>query len=591
MLTPKDQNGNAFPWVRDPKYEGLLYFVQLIHDMLYYGAPESFRVVSLDSFHRLTEIEKAWDETNAAGLPLGAMTPMIDELLSYAARDPIVVDTYGSQWTAAQPRLHSFSSRPVETLEAIRFLRSNLSAGYLRACRDYIVKFVNSKKLKNRRDFRFVSENFCSYLLNSGHQPHAIYFRVQSNFFERQITRPPEREVAEFFQNFPCRAEKFNVVLAVNEAFIPILEPRPELQSLGQKLPQQCTIKTPFYHNPQRNLFLFQIEALDHVDARVKGEQQLTTLRAVAYTATPAATLEWDPHILVWKSNESRAVILREGVEVLRRARRRSPRPATALGRRHKFFLDDFSAETDRNRVVNSVTTYASAFHSESAPTQLLSLWSSLEGLLPSPDGQMPRVTSFARDVVACHKHLYLLNRFEALYHQLLVEYGDQINEILQLIKGMSSSYESKLAALICLLENKKSLDQLGSICSSNPLARQRLFEIYSACSTCGDLYELVKNHSQKVEWQLSRIYWERNRIVHRASPSPNVEVLILSLNAYITTVIEAVVANGVTGPALSLDQIFANIRINEEARERAVSSVNKVKIDPSNLHLATGRL
>jgi hypothetical protein len=70
-----------------------------------------------------------------------------------------------------------------------------------------------------------------------------------------------------------------------------------------------------------------------------------------------------------------------------------------------------------------------------------------------------------------------------------------------------------------------------------------------------------------KVIWQLRRIYRERNRIVHRASPSANVEELVLSLNAYILTVIEAIIAQAEAVPSCGLDEVFADIRITEEAR------------------------
>jgi hypothetical protein len=492
--------------------------------MLYYGAAEPFTVVSLDTYHRLRELERAWQESSAAGLAHATLTEVVEELVAFVSRDPVIKRNFSVEWEAIQPRLNSFNDRPREAIEATQYLASRLTTRYLRACRQLIIDFVNARKLNDKRGFRFLVENFCSFLLKSGHQQHAIYFQVQQRFLSRDIIGTPEAALHEFFTYFPCRSKIYKVAIAVNDGFRNIIPQNSKFNSSGSNIPKQCKKREPFSTNPQKNIFLIDTQAFDPVDARAKGEQMLTTLRATAYTVTPATQMEWDPYVTVWKEESERAIILREGPEVLRRARRRSSKFSTELAKRQKLFFDYFKEETDLNRLGNAVTTYASAFHSESLATQLLSLWSSLEGLLPGPTGSFTRISHFARDVVACYKKMCLYHRFEALYQQLSVEYANSIDDILLPVQAVSSSYEAKLAAIICLEEHHDSLAALQASIGPNPLARQRLYEIYSVRSSCGEMYSIIRNQVQKVEWQLYRIYRERNRIVHRASPSANVE-------------------------------------------------------------------
>jgi hypothetical protein len=138
MLMPRDKEKQLYEWTTNENNEGLLYFVQLIHSMLYYGAAEPSRVISLDTYHRLEEIDRAWDEGAEAKWRHSSVTVMIDEFLDYAARDPVIAQFYAPEWKAIQPRIKSFSDRPVEAVEAVRYLRSILRPSYLRNCRDYI---------------------------------------------------------------------------------------------------------------------------------------------------------------------------------------------------------------------------------------------------------------------------------------------------------------------------------------------------------------------------------------------------------------------------------------------------------------------
>jgi hypothetical protein len=127
-------------------------------------------------------------------------------------------------------------------------------------------------------------------------------------------------------------------------------------------------------------------------------------------------------------------------------------------------------------------------------------------------------------------------------------------------------------------------------MCATNPLARQRLFELHDAGKTAKGLYGLAFEAGRKVEWQLQRIYRERNRIVHRASPSETLEALIQILNAYTLIVFEALVRIGANNPlGQTVDDLFAEVRIMEDARQRRVVAIADRPMDPEGLEVILG--
>jgi hypothetical protein len=591
MRLPRDLNEQVWAWVSDQRYDALLYFAQLMHQFLATQSPDGLRALSLDSYHRLRELERTWSELSLAGIP-ASIEPLVLELRAYLDRDPIITKEFAPLWSGIQPRLKSSKDRPSDAIEAVRYFARKIESAYLRKSRNYIEEAVAHGVAKNKREFRFVVENLCSYLLNAGYPAQSVYFRVRTTFFDRNVDGTPVREVQNFFSFFPSSLRRTHIVgVAVSEAFADVLGSRTEFTPLGGSYTAHLrTAAGAFDVNPQRHVFAWNTEALDAVDARVRCEAHLTRIRAVAYTAMPYAEMEWDPHVVVAEEG-GRGIVLREPVEVLRRGRRRILKGLAAdLEGRLGFFLNKSRAEEDHNRMVNALTTYASAFHSESPATQLLSLWSSLEGLLPTPSGSGSRISSFAGDVVACYKRLYLIKHLNALHHDLFANYRDAYSDLLNRTFSPLPHQFARLAAIFCLRENAALQTEIGTLCSSNPLARQRLFEFYDAGKKVGALYGLVSGAAQKVEWQLHRIYRERNRIVHRASPSANVETLILTLNAYIMTVFDAVLVVGAPAPAeVKIDDIFSEVRIAAEARERDVLAVANDPITADHFDLALG--
>lgn len=588
MRIPQDEQGNVRAWTLDPKHDALLYFVQLMHELVSHQSPESLRPVSLDSYHRLVEIERSWKEATAAGFPLD-LTDQIDELLHYLGRDPVITQNNVGLWKAVSPCLRSASSRPDDAIDAIRLLSGKLAEGYLRQCRDHIEHSVTRQKARDKRRFRFLVENYCSHLLNLGYRQESIFYRIRTQFFEREVTSPATRELQDFFSFFPRKAQSTHTVgFAVTPDFESILSDRSEFSKVTNGSVVKVRPNT-FSEGQSKHVFAWTTTALDAVDARAKGESHLTTLRSIAYTATPFASMQWDPHVVVVDQG-GYSVVLREQLGQMRQGRWSPRNRVTELEARIKFFLDDDRAADDRNRLLNSVTSYAGAFHSESLASQLLSLWSSLEGILPAPKGTGSRIDSFARAVRACYTRLYFARQLAALDFDLYGVHREAYSEILAKTSASRQDAVTRLASLMCITSNAQFHVDIGKLCATNPLGRQRLFELHDAGKNGKTLYAALTDVGQKVEWQLRRIYRERNRIVHRASPSENLGILIQTLNAYILCVFDALVRIAGRPPAArAIDDIFAEIRIMEEARQRIVADMPEAPLDFDGLDKILG--
>lgn len=113
---------------------------------------------------------------------------------------------------------------------------------------------------------------------------------------------------------------------------------------------------------------------------------------------------------------------------------------------------------------------------------------------------------------------------------------------------------------------------------------------LHSTSKNVQDLHRLVDAHVQRVDWQLRRIYRERNRIVHRADPSPNVGTLILNLNEYLATVFEVLFAVDPSRPyEMGLDGVFESVFLDEEFRSKKAAGLSKQPLSAENSSTVLG--
>lgn len=588
MRIPADETGAPKAWTKLQANDGLLYFVQLVDELVSHQSPEALRAVSLDSYHRLLEFERIWDESVSGGFGPDMGTPMA-ELLEFLGRDPVVTTDHADLWKAVEPLLRSAADRPEAAVEAARLFSQKLRATYLRRCRSYLEKSVGAGKAKNKREFRYVVENYCSFLINMGFSPNSIYYHLTVQFFEGDPGGNSLRELQKFFSKFPhSRESEHTVGFAVSDQLGELLSTRSEFAQVepGHRIHVR---RTTFPGTRPKHVYALTIPALDATDARARGETYLTQIRSVAYTVMPYADLRWHPHVVVVDS-ENRSVVLREQLDLIRQGRWLTRGRTTELESRLQFFLDGSRPPEDKNRLVNAVTSYASAFHSESRSSQLVSLWSCLEGILPAPTGGGSRISSFVRNLRGPYERLYLMNRLETLDFDITGAHRSCYPELLARVVSSRQDTASRLLALMCFPANDGLREEIGKAMSTNPLGRQRLFELHAAGKHARDLYGLVANAGQKAEWQLRRIYRERNRIVHRAEPSGNIDTLIQNLNSYILILFDALRRVAARpGAGSRLDDLFAEMRILEEARQRRVASLGEEALTEENIGMVLG--
>jgi len=406
-------------WVEQPKYGTLLYFTQIAEEMFWHGARDSYRPQSLDSYHRSVEVSKIYSELKDAGLFDGAapgsqiLAPMFDEFLYFVSLDLTIKRHYSEVSQIVNHYLGDKQASIQPKIAAIRLFERAAGPLYLRRCRDEIQGYIENEKPKDKKAFRILVANYFSYLLNVGHTPEHIYFQTQRHFFERELEHDARRELQDFFREFPGRASSYNVFVGVSDELHAALEEIEGVKTDGA-LPELIRSRHSDLLSEWKNAVEFApVCALDLPGAWLECARSLSLTRALAYTGKPAADLSWHPVMVIASEDYKVGSPFGEPVTPLRRRYRGNQSAADKLVRdRRRIILTQTLTDADRNRLLNAITGYADAFHSESPATQLVSLWSSLEGFLPLPATNASRISSLVNDVAMGQQRMYLENQF-----------------------------------------------------------------------------------------------------------------------------------------------------------------------------------
>jgi len=116
----------------------------------------------------------------------------------------------------------------------------------------------------------------------------------------------------------------------------------------------------------------------------------------------------------------------------------------------------------------------------------------------------------------------------------------------------------------------------LQAFMADRPLAQLRTFRLLTKLKSAKSTSMTLDGHDQKIVWETKRIYLERNRIVHNASPSRNIETLLTNLCEYYLSCLDVLFLEINRNPAYEIGSAFQEARLRQNLRKRSISADSK---------------
>lgn len=541
-------------------------FAQLMAEMLNPKAFESYRVYSLDTTARLDEALELCEDVKLSRIPAATLVPIFGELDWSLKNDPAAL-------ALAPPEIESLfeviKNKNNVSLNDFGFhlvlLRKRLDVTYKIKIEQLILSCfdVPNKKGELRKLVGF----YCSHLINSGYSRRHVNHLVGEYFFSKQLLRVGKPTLNKFFREFDGKHKKFVVHAAVTKDLGHYLKGLSfavrEISSLTPE--QQRTFSTN--HNFSRTPLAIEIsvERLDPFGAAAFGHLILGAQRAISYLDPTGMSCEWGDTVHVTKAKAQSGSTISKGDLLLTAT---SPKTSASGNRLRSIsnyarsIFTNFDKESTE-RLLSSINTASLARTSVNPENQLISFWSAIEVLLSEPRDQ-PRIVHYAGLITPCITLRHTRRQVTYLFDRLLVTYKHKFRKILEpLANGSPPITARNFASMMFLPEHAASRQALCEILSENPLALHRVWKLHHDYRDIKSAETTVRDHYNRVSWQLHRIYRARNQLVHSGKMPSYLESVILNLAEYYRSSIATLINRAKTEHYRSdIDQIVAEIGI-----------------------------
>ncbi len=242
---------------------------------------------------------------------------------------------------------------------------------------------------------------------------------------------------------------------------------------------------------------------------------------------------------------------------------------ATGLNLLDFFFNESRLSNAAKARLGQAIEYHGAALASKRHEEQLLNLWSCLEGFVGVPSTAGSKIAFVREAVLSCLTLQYPQRLFSLIANRILKLIGEaQLSELLgpQLLKVAESRERLALVLLnSTYIDKRTKLAELVS--QKDAVLLYRLFELVKRFENPKAVKATLTHHREKLAWQMNRIYWNRNLIVHSAESLPYLPTLVEHLHIYVDSFLGSILFTVGKVQATSIPSVLELFSVHEKIR------------------------
>lgn len=570
-------------WKYDKELEGLLLFAQVLQEMLFHHTIDTYKAPALNVETNLLELRYLVNNQINNRNRAGNLEPVLAELESRMKSDPVIHSLYSSIYAIYINKLKQQKSRPHEMISTIESLFAEIYGFYWVSLKKRIISSISDSQRKaeiialatvfiTEAEFHGYSRGYLNY------QTHNFFFRPES--IPKKIVS--HNQIEEFLKIFDANPSGWQVIFKGSEVFKKIdayterfSHPNINIQIFPEKpkdIPSSFVEKLNIENPNDFPLYLL-----------VNIEQSIGVKEPVAARDLSKKTIEILSDVYSFAKHEGKTTISEYAVVVNKETKiitNIAPSPNPMSCGLAKTSEDDQATATNvlidivngghfdqnsTNVFVRSLDYHKAAFEAETPENQLLDLWASLEGFLPSPPADSGiRIQHYIRNLIPALTLTYTDKIFR--YMTDAIYYGPtNVRDIVDGAFGAETLYE-KVVAVISSRDLLEVREKIYTELDGHPLLRNRIYQTHQAFMSKRQIKKTIQIHKERVSWHIQRIYTTRNQIIHNADSLPYLRTLVENLHTYVDLLIEntAVTAISAIGK-LSIAAALSIINAHEE--------------------------
>lgn len=515
--------------------ESLIFFGQRLEELSSPASLDSYRAPTVNIPALLEEAVGQADlvMSGSNGVPSSSLSPIVEELISRLSGN-IVSNSIVSPDREIVNRLTSLSG---EELHGILLqLKQEISGwAYATQAMELAIQLLSTKK---KKDIDFVATEIVTTLVNLSMSRRYIHESVLSFFWSKKDSINDIEDIRSFFGLVFPHGHKFNICFRVTQEIdalhatsfpslgVNVLKVIPQPFALCER---EMGINTIDKSN--RFIVISDIMALDRHSAIIKAQSRLSLLKNLYRMYNHDNSFLLFDEVALEQCCDTGVKVVRSEGYVPRAVSDSSDRLAS---RKLSNILNNshFLKGKHYEKFVSVSEFHGFSMDSESLPNKLLNTWISLETICPSKRGSS-KIDSVISGVLPCVGLRYLDRIFSSMISDLSSWSRTKAGPIMDRASDVGAQKKLQLLALCTQPARLPDLEELLKVLDDHALLRSRVYRMHLAVSAPGGINAMLEKHSERVAWQLRRIYRARNSIVHVGSVPPYIAALSDSAHDY----------------------------------------------------------
>ncbi|HGH4644618.1 TPA: hypothetical protein ACJIWE_001773 [Enterobacter roggenkampii] len=526
-------------WRNIEQCTALIYFTQLVEELLFDYTHSTYKPSIMNSPSLCIEAINTISDIEKGSISPAHISHIIDELTKNIKNDEIAISLLktplGSFLDQLKKNELGHSSLKV-TLELMKVQLNIIS--YEKRIISELCSTITSEY--NPSKIRKLTRLLITHLISKGLSQEYLLDKLKKHFFQREKEITSNEEIASFLESIPTEKTLFSVYFNADKSFTNIIPCLEQLDiSVILEKPQNIQEDDFFNVHEQRTILLKKIETYDPYSARKKAETNLklaSTLLSLYHHKQEAA---WSAENIVI-SEDGEKIKVKNSINPMHRCK---DLPQEYASRRLEDFMNNFRMRGDSfNKFLRSAQLHSMALRTNAVENQILNLWIAIESLIPDESKKADEST--IEHIVNSMTPFLNFNYIEDLVRNLVKDLlrWNYTRTVSFFRNSDQEDFAKAFAMLVASEEHAPIIEQYKIELSAFPLLRERFEYIQGLISSPDEMRQALNNHSQRINWQIKRIYRTRNLIVHTGQTPSKTNILVEHAHIYLDTVINCLI-------------------------------------------------
>ena len=427
----------------------------------------------------------------------------------------------------------------------IELLSSDISYLHQLLCKVKTIFDSSTFTITEKSELYFCIREFCSELISLGYSKEHLYNRVRKKLFTKKTSNDDTKLVMDFLESLIAKREEYNVVFGISDDVYS--EFKDLIKGVREATEDEKTKLTINY------VIETSRKALDPVSALRQSKKGLWSIINIHNACIHNNNMQITCNGLVKIESATHWSFINDSVNLLTKTQNKTKEE------RVHWTQIAIKRKADRT-MLNALSLHNNALKTEVPQTQLLTLWTIFEVLIDTKQNFMSRSNYVTNSLCSVLCNSYYAHILETLYNQIAL--SKTVKSAI-LTESRGNNPIEKLAFI--LKDNSTLQNTILTELTDYPLEAYK-FEHYAAVfSSKEKMLSNLNRHSNRLRWQIMRIYRNRCMIVHNGKNLPYIDSILENLHYYVDEVFNYVFSKIDIGID-DVEAIFSHARIKESS-------------------------